>query len=55
MENTVNRRAFLKKTAGVAAGVVGFPYIVQSSALGKAGTVAPSNRLTAVQIGSGSM
>ncbi len=55
MENTVNRRAFLKKTAGVAAGVVGFPYIVQSSALGKAGTVAPSNRLTFVQIGSGSM
>ena len=55
MRNTVNRRAFLKKTAGITAGIIGFPYFVRSSALGKAGTVAPSNRLTVVQIGSGSM
>lgn len=55
MKNKVNRRAFLKKTAGVAAGVVGVPYFVSSSALGKAGAVAPSNRLTMAQIGCGSM
>ena len=55
MRNTVNRRAFLKKTAGITAGIIGFPYIVRSSALGKVGTVAPSNRLTVAQIGSGSM
>lgn len=51
----INRRIFLKKTTAVTAGLVGFPYFVPSSALGKAGTVAPSNRLTVAQIGSGSM
>lgn len=55
MKRPVNRRDFLKKTAGVTAAAIGFPYIVPSSALGKAGTVAPSNRRTFVQIGSGSM
>lgn len=52
---TINRRSFLQKTAGLAAGMVGFPYIVRSSALGKAGTVAPSNRLVMAQIGCGGM
>ncbi len=55
MRKTVNRRMFLKKTMAVTAGVVGFPYIIRSSALGKAGTIAPSNRLTMAQIGCGSM
>jgi len=55
MKKPVNRRDFLKKTAGITAGVVGFPYIVPSSALGKAGTVAPSNRLVMAQIGCGGM
>jgi predicted dehydrogenase len=55
MKKQVNRRDFLKKTAGITAGVIGFPYIVCSSALGKAGTISPSNRLTAAQIGTGSM
>ncbi len=55
MKKKVNRRKFLKKTMAVTAGVVGFPYIIRSSALGKAGTVAPSNRLTMAQIGCGSM
>lgn len=54
MKKVANRRTFLKKSAGIAAGVVGFPYIVPSSALGKAGSVAPSNRLTMAQIGCGS-
>jgi predicted dehydrogenase len=44
------RRGFLKKAAGVAV----FPYIAPSSALGKAGSVAPSNRITIGFIGVGS-
>ena len=47
----IDRRVFLK-SAAVAAG---FPYIVSSSALGKAGTIAPSNRLVMGVIGTGSM
>jgi len=54
-KNMINRRGFLKKTTGVTAAIVGFPYIVRSSALGKAGTIAPSNRLTVAQIGCGAM
>ena len=48
-----NRRQFLKTAAGTAVGVIGFPYIVPSSALGKAGDVAPSNRVTMGCIGVG--
>lgn len=54
-KKTVNRRQFIKQTAALAAGAVGFPYFVPSSALGKAGTIAPSNRLVMAQIGCGSM
>lgn len=54
-KNMLNRRGFLKKTAGITAAMVGFPYIVRSSALGKAGTIAPSNRLQMAQVGCGSM
>jgi predicted dehydrogenase len=49
----VNRRQFLRKIIGASAGVVGFPYLVQSSALGKAGTVAASERITIGFIGVG--
>ncbi len=49
----VNRRDFLKKTAASSAAAIGFPYIIPSSALGKAGTVAPSNRITMGCIGLG--
>ncbi len=45
----LTRRDFLKKAAGVTA----FPYIVSSSALGKAGTVAASERITIGFIGVG--
>jgi len=48
----INRRGFLK-AAGSAA--VGFPYLVQSSALGNAGSVAASNRIAMGSIGVGSM
>jgi len=47
----IDRRVFLKG----AAAAVGFPYIVSSSALGKAGTIAPSNRIVMGAIGTGSM
>jgi len=51
----INRRRFLKKSAELAAGTVAFPYIVPSSALGLAGNVAPSNRITVGCIGLGGM
>ena len=49
----INRRQFLKKATGIAAGSLAFPYIVPASALGKSGTVAPSNRITLGCIGVG--
>jgi hypothetical protein len=49
----ITRRSFLRKTAGVAAGAAAFPYFVPSSALGKAGGVAPSNRIVMGAIGYG--
>jgi len=50
----ISRRQFLKK-AGGAAGLIAFPYVVSSSALGKAGSVAPSNRIVMASIGVGGM
>ena len=52
-ERVVTRRSLLKKTASVAAGAITLPYYVSSSALGKAGTFAPSNRITLGCIGVG--
>jgi predicted dehydrogenase len=49
-DKQITRRGFLRKMAGV----VAFPYIVSSSALGKAGNVAASNRITLGFIGVGS-
>lgn len=49
----ISRRRFLAKAAGIASGAVGFPYIVPSLVLGKAGNVAPSNRITMGCIGIG--
>ncbi|HUS71452.1 MAG TPA: Gfo/Idh/MocA family oxidoreductase [Sedimentisphaerales bacterium] len=48
-----SRRQFLRKAAGTAVGTVGFPYIVASSALGKAGSVAASERIVMGCIGVG--
>jgi predicted dehydrogenase len=47
----ISRRRFLRDTA--AAGALALPYIVPSSALGKAGSVAPSNRTAIGCIGQG--
>lgn len=49
----ISRRRFLTKAAGAAVGAISFPYIVPSSALGSAGSVAPSNRITMGCIGIG--
>jgi len=53
-ERHLNRRNFLKRAAGASVAAVGFPYLVRSSALGKAGTVAASERITIGFIGTGS-
>jgi predicted dehydrogenase len=55
MNNTSNisRRRFLAKAGGTAVGAISFSYIVPSLVLGKAGNVAPSNRITMGCIGVG--
>jgi len=53
MRRRVTRREFLRRTAGVAGSALALPYIVPSAALGKAGAVAPSNRITIGFIGVG--
>ncbi len=45
-EKEINRRQFIKRAAGTAAAAISFPHIVPASALGKAGDVAPSERIT---------
>ena len=52
-DNSINRRQFLRRAAGTAVGAIGFPYIIPSSALGKEGSIAPSNRITAGMVGWG--
>lgn len=49
----IKRRSFLKKAAGAAVGAMGLPYIVSSSALGEAGSVAASERIVMGFIGTG--
>jgi predicted dehydrogenase len=51
----IDRRKFLKTASAMAAGAIGFPYIISSSALGKAGTIAPSNRIVMGAVGVGDM
>lgn len=47
------RREFLKKATGLAAGALAVPTLIPSSALGRDGAVAPSNRITMGCIGLG--
>jgi predicted dehydrogenase len=49
----IGRRQFLKGVTSAAAGAVGFPYIVSSSALGGAGNVAASERIVVGCVGVG--
>lgn len=52
---TINRRVFFRKMAVGAGAAITLPYIIPSSALGKDGAIAPSNRIVMGVIGSGSM
>jgi predicted dehydrogenase len=52
-QSNTDRRWFLKRASGLAAGAMVFPYIVPSSSLGKAGSVAPSSRIVMGCIGVG--
>lgn len=49
------RRSFLGSAATAAAGLIGLPYFVSGSALGKNGFVLPSNRILMAGIGCGGM
>lgn len=53
-KKNINRRQFLKCSAFAGASAVSLPYFVRSSALGKAGNVAASNRIVIGCIGVGS-
>ncbi len=48
-----SRRRFIKSAAAAGVAAVGFPTIIPASALGKNGTVAPSNRINVGVIGTG--
>ncbi|MCP4611212.1 MAG: Gfo/Idh/MocA family oxidoreductase [Planctomycetes bacterium] len=50
---TFTRRSLLKNSAGLIASTITFPYVIPSSALGKDGAIAPSERLTMGAIGLG--
>ena len=52
-KKNINRRQFLKKATTLAAGAITFPYVVPSSSMGKAGSIAPSNRIVMGCIGTG--
>ena len=51
--NELNRRNFIKRSATFAASVIVAPSLIPASALGKNGSVAPSDRINLVMIGSG--
>ena len=53
-QKKIGRRRFLKKSIGTVVGTAAFPYIVASSALGKEGGVAASERIVMGCIGVGS-
>ena len=50
MNSETNRRKFLRSTAVVS---IGFPALIPASALGRNGSVAPSNRIVVGGIGVG--
>jgi hypothetical protein len=51
--NSVSRRQFLRQTGGLTFSMAALPTIIPSSALGRDGAVAPSNRITVASIGVG--
>jgi len=55
MQGHISRRRFLKGAASLGIGVVTFPHLIPSSALGLAGSTTPSNRIAMGFIGVGDM
>jgi len=55
MSHAITRRSLLKQVAIVGASGMALPYVVRPSALGKAGAVAASNRITVGFIGTGTL
>ena len=49
----LSRRHFLRRSTGIIAGLAAFPHVIPSSSLGKAGSVAASNRIVLGCIGVG--
>jgi len=54
-EKAMDRRSLLRRTSAVLSGSMGFPHLIPSTALGKKGDIAPSNRITMAVIGCGGM
>lgn len=54
MSNKSSRRDFVRRSAALVAGAVVLPQIIPSSAFGRAGRVAPSDRIVMGAIGTGS-
>ena len=52
-DRNITRRGLLKRAAGITTGAIAFPYIVPSTSLGRAGSVAPSDRIAIGCIGAG--
>jgi predicted dehydrogenase len=55
MQNKINRRIFLKKTARITTGSIMAPAFIPGSVLGKNGSISPGNRITLGIIGMGNM
>ena len=49
----IERRMFLKRAVAVGTAGISLPYVIRQSALGRAGAIAPSERITVGMIGTG--
>jgi predicted dehydrogenase len=54
-KRNINRRQFIKRTAGAMIGGIVFPNIIPSSALGRTNAIAPSEKITVGCVGMGGM
>ncbi len=52
-QTTLSRRSLIKRTTGLTLGAIGFPYVVRPAAVGKAGGMAASGRITVGCVGVG--
>ncbi len=54
-KNEITRRSFIKHAALSATGIIGAPYFIPATVLGKNGGIAPSNQTVMASIGVGGM